>query len=187
MLSHKIDQNTELKLLERHHAEAVFRLVDANRDHLRPWMFWVDDTKTVSDSETFIQKALEGFARGTEIHLGIWVDGEMAGIVGAHTIDPIKSYAEIGYWLGKGFQGRGIMTRAVRALIDDLLGERGLNRVEIRCAASNRRSQAVAERLGFRREGRLKKATPVRGGFEDLLIFGMLSEEWRSGKKDMGR
>jgi ribosomal-protein-serine acetyltransferase len=182
MLSHRIDQSTELKLLERHHAGAIFRLVDANRDHLRPWFFWVDETKNVSDSEQFVQKALEGFARGTEIHLGIWVAGEMAGIVGAHTIDRIKCYAEIGYWLGESFQGRGIVTRAVRALIDDLLGERGLNRVEIRCAASNRRSQGVAERLGFRREGRLKKATLVRGEFEDLLIFGMLAEEWRSGK-----
>ncbi|GAA5345424.1 ribosomal-protein-serine acetyltransferase [Planifilum fimeticola] len=182
MLSHRIDQSTELKLLERHHAGAIFRLVDANRDHLRPWFFWVDETKNVSDSEQFVQKALEGFARGTEIHLGIWVDGEMAGIVGAHTIDRIKCYAEIGYWLGERFQGRGIVTRAVRALIDELLGERGLNRVEIRCAASNRRSQGVAERLGFRREGRLKKATLVRGEFEDLLLFGMLAEEWRAGK-----
>ncbi|MEW9031803.1 MAG: GNAT family protein [Planifilum fimeticola] len=182
MLSHRIDQNTELKLLERHHAGAIFRLVDANRDHLRPWFFWVDETKTVSDSEHFVQKALEGFARGTEIHLGIWVDGQMAGIVGAHTIDSIKSYAEIGYWLGERFQGRGIVTRTVRTLIDDLLGERGLNRVEIRCAASYRRSQAVAERLGFRREGRLKKAIPIRDGFEDLLLFGMLAEEWRTGK-----
>src|SRR5690606_20270365 len=139
MLSHKIDQNTELQLLERHHAEAVFRLVDANRDHWRPWLCRVDDTKTVSGAETFTQRDLEGFARGTEIHLGILGDGQMAGLVGAHTVDPVKSHAEIGYWLGKEFQGRGIMTQAVRALIDDLLGERGLNGVGISCAASNRR------------------------------------------------
>jgi ribosomal-protein-serine acetyltransferase len=156
--------------------------VDANREHLRPWMFWVDDTRTVSDSEIFVRKALEGFARGTEIHLGIWVDGQLAGILGANTIDPVKCYAEIGYWLGERFQGRGIMTRSVRALIDYLLGERRLNRVEIRCAASNRRSRAVAERLGFRQEGRLKRASPARDEFEDLLIFGMLAEEWEEGK-----
>lgn len=184
MLSHRMDPNTELKLLERHHAASIFQLIDANRDHLRPWMFWVDHTKTVADSEDFVGKSLEGFTRGTEIHLGVWVDGEMAGIVGAHTIDPVKCYAEIGYWLGERFQGRGIMTRSVRALVDYLLGERGLNRVEIRCAISNRRSQGVAERLGFRQEGRLKEAIRVGGEFEDLLIFGKLAKEWRAGKEE---
>lgn len=184
MLNHRIDPRTELRLLEPHHAESLFRLIDANRDHLRPWMFWVDDTKTVSDSEDFIRRALEGFAHGAEIHLGIWVEGAIAGVVGAHAIHPVSRHAEIGYWLGERFQGSGIMTRSVRALIDYLLGERGLNRVEIRCAASNLRSKAVAERLGFRLEGRLKKAYPARGVFDDLLIFGMLAEEWaekRSG------
>ncbi len=55
----------------------------------------------------------------------------------------------------------------------------GVHRIELRCHAGNARSIALAERLGFRREGCLVEAEKLGDAWADLLIFGMLENEWR--------
>jgi ribosomal-protein-serine acetyltransferase len=76
-------------------------------------------------------------------------DGRIVGAVGFHGIDWDNRSSSIGYWLDAGHQGRGIMTSAVRALVDHALRGWELNRVEIRAAPDNRRSRAIPERLGI--------------------------------------
>jgi hypothetical protein len=66
----------------------------------------------------------------------------------------------VGYWLGEQYQGKGLVTAACRALVEHAFFELGLNRAVILCATENEKSCAVAERLGFRREGvRLRGST----------------------------
>jgi ribosomal-protein-serine acetyltransferase len=78
-----------------------------------------------------------------------------------------------------GHQGRGIVTRCCHALLDHLFDERGLHRVEIRCATGNLRSCAVPQRLGFRREGVLRHGEFGATGWLDLVVWGILEHEWR--------
>lgn len=172
-----------LGLLERHHAEGLFALTDRNRDHLRPWLPWVDRVHTVADSLAFIEKGLERFARGTGYELGIWEQEELVGAVGVRRIrspeDPMADTA-IGYWLDAGHQGRGIMTRAVAAVLNDLFQNRKLHRVEIRVDPENRRSRAIPERLGFRIEGILREAARYRDRWGDLIVYAILDREWQA-------
>jgi ribosomal-protein-serine acetyltransferase len=96
---------------------------------------------------------------------------------------------QIGYWLAKEAGGRGIMTRAVAAMIAEAFGPWGFRRVEIRVAAGNARSRAIAERLGFREEGLLRAGHTVGGATHDEVVYGRLAEDpppdaataWRSG------
>ena len=76
------------------------------------------------------------------------------------------------------FQGKGIVTRAARAVVDYSFNELGLNRVEIHCAEGNRKSRAIAERLGFRQEGVLRGSGLLYDRYVDMVIYGMLKEEW---------
>ncbi|MCS1351810.1 GNAT family N-acetyltransferase [Mechercharimyces sp. CAU 1602] len=175
-----IGQNTYLRLLEARHAEALFHLVDQNREHLRKYMPWERTTLEVKDTRGFINYSLAEFARGGSLQLGIWVDGEIAGTIGINRFDHLENSGEIGYWLSKEHCGRGIITRAVQALLDECFYERGLHRVSIGCAKCNKPSRAVAERLGFRLEGTIKEGTPVGGEYEDRLIFRMLASEWKN-------
>lgn len=62
-------------------------------------------------------------AEGREAHFGIWVDGQIAGVTGAHTIHRLNRHAEIGYWLGQDFEGKGMMTASVGVLLDYLVEE----------------------------------------------------------------
>lgn len=85
--------------------------------------------------------------------------------------------AEIGYELDPRHWGHGYATEAVRALVD--FGFRqGLHRVWTSCLAENERSWRLMERIGMRREGRLKQNVRHRGDWADMLIYGLLAEEW---------
>ena len=183
MFSERVREDVDLKWLEPHHAWELYRLVDVNRDHLNPWLPFVDGTCSPKDTEDFIRGAIRGLSEGREAHFGIWAHGKLAGVTGANTINQQNQTAVIGYWLGKDVEGRGIITAAVSRLLDDLVQERGLHRIEARCAAGNNRSRRVMERLGMRHEGTLKQGELLADGrWDDCLVYGILASEWKHRK-----
>jgi ribosomal-protein-serine acetyltransferase len=158
-------------------AEDLFDLIDANRDHLRPWMIWEQTTKGVDDTRTFIQSCLDEpvSIEGN----GIWVDGELAGGIGLD-IDTLSNSGEIGYWLAKPYEGRGIVTRACERFFDMAFDELGLHRLELQAASGNLRSRAVAGRLGMHEEGVARDGLRVAGGYLDSVQYAILEDEWRA-------
>ena len=105
------------------------------------------------------------------------MDGRLAGCVGLHGIDRSHLSTAIGYWIAGEFEGRGLMTRAVRVLVEHAFGDLGLHRVEIRCAVGNARSRAIPERLGFRQEGILRGAERAAGRHLDIAVYGRLATD----------
>jgi ribosomal-protein-serine acetyltransferase len=164
----------EVRYLEPGDAEDVFAVIDVNRDRLRPWMPWVDPTLGPGDTRAFIESVR---ATGSEDGLGIYVDRAFAGGIGLRA-DEVNGDAEIGYWIGAAHEGKGLVTRACRALIDRAFGDLGLHRVTIRVAPDNARSRAIPERLGFREEGVLREAGWSALGHHDLVVYGLLDREW---------
>jgi len=88
----------------------------------------VDRIRTVEDRTNFIRRALKQFAENDGLQAGIWHKGRLAGVVGCHSIDWQNRSTTLGYWLGEGFQGKGIMTEACRAMVNHAFRELGLNR-----------------------------------------------------------
>lgn len=180
MFAQRVRDEVSLRWLGLHHGEALFRLIDASREYLRPWFPWMDSTREPEDTKKFIREALRGMAEGREAHFGIWVDGQIAGVTGAHTIDRLNRHAEIGYWLGQDFEGKGIITASAGVLLGYLVEERGLHRIEARCAASNDRSRRVMEHLGMREEGTLREEERLADStYDDTWIYGILASEWK--------
>jgi ribosomal-protein-serine acetyltransferase len=179
MFRYRIDDELELRIYEERHAQEVFDAVVASREHLRAWLPWANDVQRLDDTITFIRRSLEQFARNDGMQAGIWETGKYVGGIGMHFIRQKSSRTEIGYWLAAGAQGRGIMTRACRAMTDFCIDELKLNRIEIQCATENKRSRGVPERLGFTEEGILRQAGKLEGGFVDHVVYAMLAEDWR--------
>ncbi|WP_303752625.1 GNAT family N-acetyltransferase, partial [Staphylococcus aureus] len=102
-----------------------------------------------SDTRAFIKRGLLQFADGNGFQCGIWYVGTLVGVIGLHEINHMHRKTSLGYYLDKQFEGRGIMTQAVEALIKYCFDEIDLNRIEISAAANNEKSQAIPERLGF--------------------------------------
>jgi ribosomal-protein-serine acetyltransferase len=176
-ISWPIDDRALVRTLTLDDAEVVYRAVDENRDRLRPYMPWEATTRSPDDVRAFIERSLAS-PMDQEAN-GIWVGEEYAGGVGL-SIDKDMNSGEIGYWIVRGFEGQGLVTRACRLFIDHGFGERKLHRIEIHAAADNRRSRAVAERLGF-----IHEATTRDGHrrpddtYVDQVVYGLLELEWR--------
>ncbi|MBM7648529.1 ribosomal-protein-serine acetyltransferase [Bacillus ectoiniformans] len=179
MFIHKIDQETSLKLIEYKDADSLFALTDESRQYLREWLPWIDATKTAEDTKAFIQSSLKGYADNKSLTTIILDKDEVAGVAGFNTLDWANQSAAIGYWLGEGFQGKGIMTKAVKALVDYAFEEMGLNRVEIRAAVENVKSRSIPERLNFKEEGILRQSERLYGRYVDHVVYSMLAEEWK--------
>jgi ribosomal-protein-serine acetyltransferase len=179
MFSAPFREGFDLRLLEERHAPALFKLVDQERVRLREWLPWVDATRTEDDTLSFIRSVLEQFASNHGFTTGVWNRDRLAGTVGLHRIDWLNRRVEIGYWLAREFQGRGVMTDACRAILKYVFYELELNRVEIRCAEGNAKSSAIPYRLGFTLDGQLRDAQVVNGRPHDLLVFGMLKRDWK--------
>ena len=166
-------EGVELRRLDAEDAEALQKVIERNRDRLRMWMWWTDGS-TVETTRQFIQLAID---RELDDPLGLVVDGELVGAMGAQA-DPISGNREIGYWIGSSHEGRGIVTRATRALIDHVFAELDCHRITIRAGTGNTKSRAIAERLGFRHEGTLREAATNPLGYFDMEVYGLLVSEW---------
>lgn len=156
--------------------DALWGAVEENRERLDLWMPWVSSTRSREDQSGWLARVsgneqLDG--------CGVFVGDELAGGVGM-SWDDFRITGEIGYWMRDRFEGRGLVTRAVSALLDMAFGPVGLHRVCIRAGVENVRSRAIPERLGFVQEGTLRGEGRGGGGFYDLVVYGMLEDEWRS-------
>jgi ribosomal-protein-serine acetyltransferase len=94
-------------------------------------------------------------------------------------VDEPMSAGEIGYWITRAFEGRGLITKACRLFVDHGFRDRGLHRIEIHAAEDNVRSRAVAERLGFTHEARMRDGCrKPDGSYVDQVVYGLLEDEW---------
>jgi ribosomal-protein-serine acetyltransferase len=164
---------------ERDAVEA-FAVVDAERERLREWLPWVDATVDLTVERDFLHSIEVVNTSGAGLHATIRLDGEFAGLVGLR-INAIHRSAEIGYWLTARCAGRGVMTRAVAALFDAGFGDLSMHRLELLAAVGNRRSRAIAERLGMSFEGVRREAEEHASGFVDLAMYAVLAQDWPGG------
>ena len=177
LFSYPLEDGVWVRLLRYEDAETLASTVNQNRTHLRRWLGWVDDSRTVEDSRKFIESALRMMADGKGVTLSIWVEGELAGLADLR-VDRENDRGGIGYWLAEKFQGRGLITRTVSLLLDYGFGEVGLHRIGIMVATGNTRSRAVPERLGFHHDGTLRGFSKLYDRYLDMEVYSILREEW---------
>lgn len=178
MFKNIVDNNIELRLVDIHHAEEMFKSIDSNREHLGKYLPWVYSTKTVDDTISFIRDSKKRYAANNGFDASIWYKGKFAGVIGFHGINPSIKEISIGYWLDERYVGKGIMTRACIEFINYAFNIYNLNRVEIRCAEDNYKSRAIPERLGFTKEGIIRDGELLKAGYTNCVIYGLLRKEW---------
>jgi ribosomal-protein-serine acetyltransferase len=179
VLRHELPGGYALRLLEECDADELYAVIDANREHLEPWMPWVEHEHEPADVLPFIRATRRQIADNDGLQTAI-VDpeGGIVGMVGVHNVDWPNRKTSIGYWLARGEQGRGTMTAAVRAYVDHAFATWKLNRIMIRAAVENTRSRAIPERLGFREEGILREVERVGARVLDGVVYALLAADW---------
>nr|XP_010906188.1 uncharacterized protein LOC105033200 [Elaeis guineensis] len=85
---------------------------------------------------------------------------------------------ELGYVLGSGYWGKGIVTAAVRLVVASIFMEvEGLERVEALVDVTNKASQRVLEKVGFHKEGVLRKYMILKGSMRDMVMYSFISTD----------
>ncbi|MBK6863039.1 MAG: GNAT family N-acetyltransferase [Ideonella sp.] len=145
---------------------------------LAPWMPWAQAAPTPQDSELQCRRMHAKFTSREDLVYFMFeraadgAEGAFVGGTGLHRIDWSVPRLEIGYWRRAGFEGRGLVAEAVRALARMAFDALGARRVEIRMDPRNACSVRVAERAGFTFEGVLRQdSVDVKGAGRDTHVY----------------
>lgn len=104
--------------------------------------------------------------------------GLLVGSAELRDIDPEHAQAELSFWVGRPYWGRGYAAEAGAALLRHGFGPLGLNRIYAFHMARNPASGRVLARLGMRQEGVLRQRVRRWGRFEDVLAYAVLRAEY---------
>jgi RimJ/RimL family protein N-acetyltransferase len=157
--------------------------VEESREHLRPWMPFWDDHRTLERAVQFCAESRAAWV--TRHHLFLRItrrdDGRHLGGTGFQEIAWDVPRFEIGYWVRASEEGKGYVSEAVRLLTRFGFERLGARRIEIRCDPTNVRSVRVAERAGYRLEATLRDhARRNDGSLRDTRVYALLAGEPRA-------
>jgi RimJ/RimL family protein N-acetyltransferase len=137
---------------------------------------------TEEDARSFFTYQEEARLRGEEFSFAFVEPGDPELVLGGgslYEVDLEQGRASVGYWLPPSSRGRGVATHATRLLARWAFDGLGVVRLELTCGPDNERSQRVAERCGFVREGVLRSHMPFKDGRRDTVMFSLLPGELR--------
>ncbi|MEV6993599.1 GNAT family protein [Streptomyces sp. NPDC093228] len=181
------DDGAELRPLEPWHAEEFLAHLDRGRDFVTEHIpFGAGATDVASAREILQSYADKRAADGGSLH-GLWLEGKLVGGVLFRVFDAAGGTCEVGCWLEPDGTGRGLVTRAMRVLIDWAIDERGIQRVEWYASSANIPSINVARRLGMSRDGVLRQRFLYRGVRQDTEVWSVLAPEWRAARAQDAR
>jgi RimJ/RimL family protein N-acetyltransferase len=124
---------------------------------------------TIADANVFLEKATNANPR---TNFCIEIDGNVAGgVVIKPGEDVHRRTAEVGYWLGQKFWGRGVATEAITAFVEHCFSSFNLVRIFGQVNANNPASARVLEKAGFVLEGRMRKHVIKDGVILDSLLY----------------
>jgi len=178
MLSLDLGDGLTLAPLEPWQAAEFAAFVEAERDHLAPWLPWGGLIVDEESARAFLQRYADGTAADGRRIYALRVHGRMVGGSLFRVFQPAAGMCEVGVWLAADAQGHGYVTRAVTAMLDWAFGVRGLHRAEWHCVPENAASRAVAQRLGLTHEGTLRESWQHAGRLWDTEVWAVLASEW---------
>jgi RimJ/RimL family protein N-acetyltransferase len=131
-------------------------------------------------SRTELEKFLESAVFETKGFIIEKKDGSKIGYIWHFImLAPYMRMLELGYGLFPSERGKGYCTEAAQLMVDYLFLSKDIARIQATTHTKNVISQKVLEKVGFKREGTLRKPALIRGEWTDMFIFSILREEWK--------
>jgi ribosomal-protein-serine acetyltransferase len=172
-----LGDDASMRPLEPWMATEFLAHIDRARSTVDPWIPWASVSTDLTTARATLQRYADLQARDAGRLYGIWLDGVLVGGTMFVAFDAGSGVCEVGCWLEPAATGQGLITRAVRHLIDYALVTRGLYRVEWHCRPDNVASSNVARRLGMRLEGTLRQSYPWQGVRHDTEIWALIASD----------
>lgn len=174
----RIDEEIELRQMDLSDSKDIFNIIDNQREYLGKWLPFVEFTKELKDTTTFVDSVVNAPKYRFEYVFTIQKRNHFIGLIGFKSTDHTNKKTEIGYWLSQKHQGQGIVTKSVKKLCEFAFDELQMNRIQIKCAVGNKKSINIPKKLGFKLEGVERSGELLSGGiYTDLLVFSRLKED----------
>ncbi|MDH0864319.1 tetratricopeptide repeat protein [Mitsuaria sp. GD03876] len=140
------------------------------------WMGFAHAGYTVEEGAAWFARCTQNLAAGTSYDLGIFdrETGAFVGGCGLNHFNVMHPLCNLGYWVRRSCEGRGVASAAVRALSRFGFGTLKIQRIEIVVAVGNEPSQAVARKAGAHYEGVLRNRLQVNGVVADAHMFSLV-------------
>ena len=142
-----VDNRITLAVLAESEADALYRLVDQNRQYLAEYLPWAITNK-LEDSREFIQKVHRDRLAKTDYGFGVYVGGVIAGHISLMHLSSQQT-PEIGYWIGEEWKGQGITTKVAEKITRLAMADLGIDTIIIKAATTNAASNKIAQKLGY--------------------------------------
>jgi ribosomal-protein-serine acetyltransferase len=179
MFAIDLGDGAELRPLEPWQAPEFLAHMDRARETVDPWIPWAGYSTDLASATATLQRYADKLVKDAGRLYGIWLDGTLVGGVMFVHFDAAESSCEVGCWLEPAAQGRGLVTRSVRRIIDWAVDVRGIHRVEWRCRTDNAASAKVARRVGMHLDGVLRSDFPYRGVRYDTQVWSLIASDPR--------
>lgn len=146
--------------------------------------FWGEFSSLFQRSRTEIEKTIsEPGPHEFKDFLIEKKDGTKVGWISFfYALHPMGKTLEIGYSLIPNERGKGYCTEAAQIMVDYLFLSKETPCIQATTHPKNTASQRVLEKVGFRREGIMRKRAFIRGEWTDMVLFSLLREEWKEPK-----
>ena len=177
------NNNITLKKITLDNSKIKFDTIIENKDFLQEWLEWpkfYHEEKNVID---YVSSIIDRFNNDEEYVYDIYYNDEFTGCIGLQNISKMDNRCEIGYWLSKKYNGKGIMTSAVKAILEYAFNELNFHKVSILCAPLNHKSNAIIKRCGLELEAVLRENELLNGKYIDSNLYSVLKDEWNSRKR----
>lgn len=181
-----IHERAKLRLMDNTDVETLFSIVEGNRDI---WAYLISKMDSVQDMQQYVQKAIKGYGRGTQIPFVV-VDQQTNKIVGStrlYNISVEDKTVELGQtWYHPSVQRTSINTECKYMLLQYAFEKLHMLRVQIKTDARNEKAQRAIERLGAVKEGVLRNERKLPNGYvRDAVVYSIISSEWPSVKEKL--
>jgi [ribosomal protein S5]-alanine N-acetyltransferase len=136
--------------------------------------------QTISNTEKYVHEVLEQYSQGRD---GPWVielkdNHQVIGHIHLMEMEIQHQKAQVGFVLSKSYWNKGIMTEALRKVLEYSFIHLGMNRIEGWCIAKNRAAERVMGKSGMRKEGELREYLFQKDTFWDYCVYSMLQKEF---------
>ena len=171
-----IGERIELRAFRDEHAPDLWNAVEASREHLKPWMPWVNGHISIDVSREYVRRMQAKWILREDMPMGIWrkSDTQFIGATGLHRFDWAIPSMEVGYWICPEAQGNGYVTEAVKLMSSFAFCHLLAERVTICCNSKNLRSAGVPPRAGFSHEATMRQERrDADGNLRDTALFAM--------------
>jgi ribosomal-protein-serine acetyltransferase len=173
--------NDDIKLVKLNikYASTQYNIIDSNREFFRQWLGWVDSMQSVYDSSCWMQRTKEKELTLSSMTFHILYKDLLVGQINLFDLSEGSLGGEIGYWLDKDYNGKGIMTQSVRSMLQFGFKTLELHRIVIKAAVGNTKSKAIPQKLGFTFEGIAYESTMIYDRYLDMEIYSMLDHQFK--------